>query len=362
MTAAGGILAPGSRVNEAVRAALILLVVLVSGISTFRLVTTTPVGIDLIIPLRAAERWLDGGVVYVADGFTDPGALPPFLYPPFVLPFIAPLTALPELALRWAWVLGTLAIGWWSFRWIGLGLIPATVALVWVPMSEGIWTGNISVAIFLAFVAAFWVRSSDRSPARPRRLDDPAEVDAKVGFLSASLAAIKPSQVHGWLVILRHQRRSALLGVVPWILVVVVTLPLVGIDAYVDWLAQVRLAADPNWPMMGVSLLAYLPAIVFGGLVVGSLIVAWFLRGPDTGAWLGILMFVVTPNMHSFNGLFLVPALLLVRREFALLAAMLMATYSAEGWWLGATIVIAMMLAGTRWPIARESADVAAAT
>ena len=358
MTATRGLLGPGTRATAAIRVVLAAVVVLVSTASAIRLVTTTPVGIDLLIPLKATERWLDGGVVYLPDAFTDPGALPPFLYPPFVLPFVAPLTALPELALRWAWVLGTLAVGWWSFRWIGLGLIPATVGLVWIPMAEGVWTGNVSVVIFLAFVAALWHRAGDGGPARPRQLDVPGETGPRIGFLAASLAALKPSQVHGWLAVLRRQPRSAVLGVVPWVVVVLLTLPLTGIGPYFDWIGQVRLAADPQWPMMGVSLLAYLPAIAFGALVAGSLAVAWLLRGPDTGAWLGILMFLVTPNMHSFNGLFLVPAMLLIRREFALVAAMLMATYSAQGWWLGAAIVVATMLVGTRWPIAREAQDV----
>lgn len=345
---------PGSRANTAIRGVLLVLAVLVSLESAIRLVTTTPVAIDLIIPLQAAERWLAGGVVYLPDGFTDPEALPPFLYPPFVLPFMAPLTVLPEAALRWAWVAGMAAIGWGSYRWLGLDPLRALLALVWIPMAEGIWTGNIGVILFAVFAVAFWRRSVDGAAASQRDLDDATQAGPRVGFLAASLASVKPSQVHAWLVLLRHQPRAALMGLLPWVVVVLVTLPLVGLAAYWDWLAQVRLAADPSWPMMGVSLLAYLPAAVFAVLTIGSLILAWRLRGPDLGAWLGVLMFLVTPNMHSFNGLFLVPALLLIRREFALLAAMLMSTYTAEGWWLGAAVVIGSMAAGTRWPIIRE--------
>jgi hypothetical protein len=337
-----------------IRAALVVVVLLVSLDSAVRLMTTTPVAIDLLIPLRAVERWMDGGVVYVPDGFTDVQALPPFLYPPFVLPFLAPLTVLPEAALRWAWVAAMAAIGWGAYRWLGLGLVPSLLALLWIPMAEGIWTGNIGIVLFGAFVVAFWRRSHVGQPASPRDLDDTAQADPRIGFLAASLAAVKPSQVHAWLVLFRHQPRSALIGLVPWLVVVLVTLPLVGFGTYWEWLAQVRRAADPSWPMMGVSLLAYLPAVPFAILTVGSLALAWRLRGPDLGAWLGVLMFLVTPNMHSFNGLFLLPGLLLIRREFALLAAMLMSTYTAEGWWLGAAVVIGSMLAGTRWPIIRE--------
>ncbi|MBA3529447.1 MAG: DUF2029 domain-containing protein [Propionibacteriaceae bacterium] len=337
-----------------IRAMLVLVAILVCLHGAIRLMTTNPMAIDVIIPLRAVERWLAGGVAYLPDGFTDPQALPPFLYPPFVLPFLAPLTALPEWFVRWAWVAGMLSIGWLSYLWLGLKFVPAALALLWIPMVEGIWTGNIGVLLFAAFIIAFWNRSDGGLPAAPREFEDSNQTPPRVGFLAASLAAVKPSQIHAWLVILRRQPRSALIGLAPWIFVAVVTLPLVGLDAYGEWIAQVRRAADPSWPMMGVSLLAYVPPAIFGLIYVASILLAWRLAGRDLGAWAGVLIFIATPNMHSFNGLFLLPALLLIRREYALLAAILMSTYTAEGWWLGAAVVIGTMVAGARWPIARE--------
>ena len=38
----------------------------------------------------------------------------------------------------------------------------------------------------------------------------------------------------------------------------------------------------------------------------------------------------------------------------ASLCALLTATATAEGWWLGIAIVVVTMLAGTRWPAAYE--------
>ena len=58
--------------------------------------------------------------------------------------------------------------------------------------------------------------------------------------------------------------------------------------------------------------------------------------------------------MHDFQGLFLLPAMLRIRREFAILAALLTATATAEGWWLGIAIVVGTMLAGRRWAAAYE--------
>ena len=105
---------------------------------------------------------------------------------------------------------------------------------------------------------------------------------------------------------------------------------------------------------MGPSLLLYLPAAIVAVLTVGSLGLAVWIRGPDIGAWLGLLMLIVSPNMHDFNGLFLLPAMLRIRREFAILAALLTSTATAEGWWLGIAIVVGSMLAGLRWPVAYE--------
>jgi hypothetical protein len=77
---APAILGPGTRLTNLVRIGLGLIAVSVFVVQAIPVVTTFPVGIDLIIPLKAAARWLSGGMVYIADGFSDPEVLPPFLY------------------------------------------------------------------------------------------------------------------------------------------------------------------------------------------------------------------------------------------------------------------------------------------
>ena len=346
---------PGTRATTVVRVALGVLAIAIFVQSAIPIVTTFPVALDLIIPLEAAKRWLDGGVVYSPDGFTDPSLLPPFLYPPFVLPLLAPLTLLPEIVVRWVWVGLLLGLALLTCRRLAIPWVIVPVVLLWTPMLGGIWGGNVAVAMFAAFVAAFW-----RSPARhtlepePRDLDGAEPPDAWIGWLAASVAAVKLSQAQAWLAIAGRSLKAAVLGAIPWILLVLITLPLVGLGSYSAWLAQIGRASDPAWEPMGPSLLHYLGTSVFTVLTLASLVIAIRLRGRDTGVWLGLLMLLVTPNMHNHSALFLMPALLRIRREFALLAALLTGTLTYQGWWLGIAIVVGVMLAGERWSILRE--------
>ena len=105
--------------------------------------------VDIEIPLRAADRWIQGSQPYLASSFAAPvGYDLPFLYPPVVLPFLVPLI------------------------------------LAWPPFAEGILGGNVQVLLVAAFVAVFvpgpaprigrgrdlqagsWPRSSRRSRYR----------------------------------------------------------------------------------------------------------------------------------------------------------------------------------------------------
>ncbi len=356
-TTSTAILGPGTRATTLVRLVLLVVALLVSVTTDVRVVTSFPVGIDVMIPLAAAERWAAGGTVYLADGFTDPNVLPPFLYPPFVLPFVAPLTSLPLDLVRWAWTLMALAVAVAVCRRLAIGWPLIPIVLLWEPMLGSIWGANVQILLFAAFVATFW-RSPSRHDLRPdpREIDSPGVITPRIGWYAATVASVKATQVHAWLAIARRDPKAALIGASPWVIVVLVSLPLVGIGLYVDWIGQLARASDPSWQAMGPSLLTYLPSPVVVVLTVASLGLAVWIRGPDTGIWLGLMMLIVAPNMHDFQGLFLLPAMLRIRREFAILAALLTATATAEGWWLGIAIVVGTMLAGLRWPAAYEPA------
>jgi hypothetical protein len=348
---------PLSRPFRLLRLALAALALVVLVDSAVTILSYFPVGLDLVIPLNAAERWLAGGTVYLAEGFTNPEVLPPFLYPPFVLPFVAPLTLPPEMAVRWAWLVLEVLVGIWVCRRLAIAWWAMPFVFLWAPMLDGIWAGNVQLFMFAAFVAVFW-RAPDRhdNDPEPRDLDAPGTVTPRLGFIAAAVASLKVTQAQAWLAILGRSPRAALLGLVPWALLVLVTLPLLGIDLYRAWLEQAARASDPTWPAMGQSLLVYFPPAVFAGLTLASFGLALWIRGRDTGIWIGLLILLVTPNMHVQTALFVLPAMLRIRLEFALLAAMLTSTHTNEGWWLGIAIVVGAMLAGERLPILRERA------
>lgn len=353
---------PIRRPFKLLRLAIAVLTFAVLVQSAVTILSYFPVGLDLVIPMNAAERWLAGDIVYVSDGFANPQLLPPFLYPPFVLPFVAPLSVLPEMAVRWAWLVVGLAIGMWVCRRLAVSWKAMPFVLLWAPLLDGIWGGNVQLLLFAPFVAVFW-RTPDRHDHHPspRDLDEPVAITARLGWLAAAVATLKVTQAHAWLALLGRSPRAALLGLVPWVALVVVTLPLVGVELYGAWLQQAARASDPSWPAMGQSLLQYVPGVVFIVLTLLSFALALVVRGRDTGVWVGVLILLVTPNMHVQSALFLLPAMLRIRLEFALLAAMLTSTHTTEGWWLGIATVIGVMLAGERWSILREPPSVARA-
>ena len=57
------------------------------------------------------------------------------------------------------------------------------------------------------------------------------------------------------------------------------------------------------------------------------------------GAWIGLLAVIGSPSLRVFGLLFALPAMLVIRREIALVAGLLIATYTFEGWWIAVGLV-----------------------
>ena len=223
------------RLERAVVTVVGALTVVVIGLTLRDLFTYYPYQVDLEIPLRAATRWVNGGQPYLPGAF-DVIAGPdlPFLYPPIVLPILAPLLVVPIQA-RYGWRA--------SFYVFGiLGVVWAVAWYSWYrdrpPFAEALLGGNIQVPLFAAFTAVLY--RGGGAPFRPRPRDPrdpdrPAPVD---GLLATLIGAIKVSLVHTWLFVLRRRPRAALLGAAIVIGFGVLTLPLVGIERWADWIGQ----------------------------------------------------------------------------------------------------------------------------
>ncbi|HSL34890.1 MAG TPA: hypothetical protein VK871_14655, partial [Candidatus Limnocylindrales bacterium] len=94
----GGPPGPSARIERIVVAVIAGLALLVTLLTLRDLLIYYPYGVDLEIPLRAAARWTSGGEPYLPESFdVIAGPELPFLYPPVVLPFVAPLLAVPRV-------------------------------------------------------------------------------------------------------------------------------------------------------------------------------------------------------------------------------------------------------------------------
>ena len=179
---------------------------------------------------QAAERWRDGRRVYtVADGFFNP--------PPTLL-LLRPFLALGYVPSRVVW-------GALSTAMLLLSAVLTTDALAWRPdprtrLLTGWWilcsvptmllvplTGNTSAVVLLSLSLSLWQFGRGR--------------EATAGAALA-LALIKPQLAILAVLLLLYKRRWRALGglAATMALVVLVSLPLVGLSVYGDFLAVER--------------------------------------------------------------------------------------------------------------------------
>jgi len=331
-------------------AGLVVLLTLVIAKALLGTVLIGPrLGVDLEIPLRAADRWLAGEPPYLASAFTSPpGATQPFLYPPYTLPFFAILTAAPRVPLEVIAAGLMLAASIVAGRRLAIPWVWLPLVLVWPPFAEGIFGANIQMLLFAAFAFLFYARGGEPWLPRPREVADPAESGVLIGGLATLVGSIKVSQLQPWIYVLHHRPRAAIGGAIAIVLVAAVTLPLTGIGVWFDWIDQLRLASDPTWDLGGFALTRLFPSAVSIVIAVVCLIAVWFVPRRDAGAWVGLLSVIGALSLHVFGLVFLVPAMLVIRRELALIAAICIATYSYEGAWAGILLVTVAFALKTR--------------
>lgn len=336
--------------HGAVVVLLVLILLAVHAWALWQLIGGYPLGVDLEIPLRAADRWLSGGNPYPPEAFNAPiGPSLPFLYPPFVLPFVAPLTVLPRAIPLLAWTAVLAGAGYVAGRQLGLGRTVAGLALLWPPFFEGILGGNIQILLFAAFVTLMYRNGRQLDPAQRGR---PAAVE---GILGALVGALKVSQIHTWVYVLRRRPRAAAIGLGVFAFIAVVTLPFAGVDLWSAWVAQAGRSGDPTWPPIGAPLSIFVGQPLALAISAISVVAVFFVPLRQAGAWVGILTLLGGPSLHMFGLLFLLPGMRLVRREIGLAAAILIATYDSVAVWLAIFGIAWTLAASARWPRLRSA-------
>lgn len=303
-------------------------------------------GNDVEIPLRAAERWASGGQPYPPSALLVlRGPDTPFLYPPFVLPLIAPFSHLRHDVVSAVWVVLTVLAAVWACRRLGIPWLAVPLVLAWPPFAEGIISGNVQIMHFAAFVALLYVPGA-AAPVQKKLL--PAQ-DLVNAAEAAAVGVLKVTQLLPVLYLARRRFRAAVISGLALAAIFLIMLPLTGLGIYIDWLAQLQRVDDPSWPLGGLTLarLIGVPDLLLAAVGVS---VALTVRGRDSAAWLGIALVVSAQSLHGYGFLFLLPGLMTIRRDLAIpLGALFLGNYHGYAWWLAVLIVSYLLAVSTRW-------------
>jgi Glycosyltransferase family 87 len=286
---------------------------------------------DAGLYLTAGRTFLDGHPVYITAPLTSIPAdwtQLPYLYPPFTLPVFGALAALPH------WLgLGILELACFAsviagLRLLGVGWRFVPVLALWPPLAIGVQVGNVACLGFLVLAAAWRYQWS---------VPLGGVFKAQTGILSL------------WL--LRERKWRALaIGALAVVALVLVTLPLTGVQAYLDWLHalayfQASLAQYPS--SMGLALQRLLDPITAIVLTVGAVVVALLGRRRDGLARSAVAAVVASPTLYMHGLALFLPAILFLDAASFWVVLALMPWGTAA--WRGIVIaVVALALGLTR--------------
>ena len=218
------------------RAALPILAIGIFGLTTLAILATAhgTWGYDYQAYAHAAQRLLDGQPLY--DPTVDlAGGFAIFLYPPPFAVALVPFALLGDPAgLRSAWtaLLTGCVVG-------GIALMPVSVTLRWLmlllagldwPVLYSLKLGQVGPILLLLFVLGW------------RWLDRPVRLGVTIAI--GALIKIQPALLGVW-ALLTGRPRAAVVALGVAVAVVVVTLPLVGVGAWSDYVALLRTVSQP---------------------------------------------------------------------------------------------------------------------
>ncbi len=285
---------------------------------------------DLNLYLHAGSQFLAGGQVYTTVAihrYPGSGGFLPFLYAPPTLPVFGALSALPYWLAAALWVGFSVAAIVFSLRAFGLSWRWAFVALLWGPIEQGLYVGNVVIPSLLLLAVA------------PR-----------LGGMLGLGPMLKPQNGILWLWLVRQRAWRALAASVVVVMgVVAITLPLTGTSLWSEWISGL-LAYQQSQQILtglyGIGLGRWLPAWASGLIAVAVVAAALRARGRKGLARLGLASVVASPSLWSHGLVFAIPELLRLRGQWFWLAAGL-----CVGGWPGPQAAIGLAVAG--WFVSR---------
>lgn len=281
---------------------------------------------DLHVYLGSASRWLDGGQPYMTAAVTTwptSAGVDFFLYPPPLLPVFAALSRLPEGLVAAGWVALLAACAYKSYRFLGLPRLWGVALLAFPPVAIGFESGNIASLTFLLFVASFRAGGT---------------------LVAEGLFKVQTAVPVLWLI--RERRwRGILVGAAVLAAIVLLTLPLVGLDSWRAWWDGLgyRAASQTAVPALyGYSYAGVLPAAVFALLAVAFVGLALLFRGRTGLAALGLASIFASPSLWPQGFVFALPALLMLESGAAVLLLLGAGAFGPNMWLLfvGAWIAV----------------------
>jgi hypothetical protein len=225
-----------------------------------------------------------------------------------------------------------LAQGLWLGCSLGLGLLALNImglprrwlvpALLWPPLFQGLWVGNVAVPALALFAVGPWL-----------------------GAGLVLCAVFKPYTGLAALWLIRERRWMQFgMGVGALLLLLAVTLPLTGVAPWRDWLSALRVyqSSQESLPgLYGFGLPRFVPLAVYAALAVVAVAVALRARGRELLARLGTATVVASPSLFGHGLLVAVPSMLSLRAPWLWLAVGFVSTPDGLQWWLAVVVVAA---------------------
>jgi hypothetical protein len=135
---------------------------------------------------------------------------------------------------------------------------------------------------------------------------------------------------------------------------VLITVIVTGPQLWSDWVAQLSRASSAGVVAWGYSLVGPLDPWLQALLIGASVIAAMMVRGPRTAVIVGLLLVIASPSLRMHGLVYLVPAMLFVRREIAMVGALLISLYLPALVWAGIALITGTAIAAIRLEGLRE--------